>query len=305
MLLKTIPEDFIVQEISLFEDTPGSYTYAKIIKCGLTTEQALMRLAKKFGARTRFHYAGAKDRNAITVQYCSFKGKLTPYCDEQLALYPVAHGKTPLSLGSNVGNNFIITIRKLENSSLLPSSFSFVNKFGSQRFGQHNVTLGKYLLTRHFLDAAQLLATDRSSHGLKVQQHLQEHPADAIGALQFVPFTLLLLFIHAFQSKLWNIMAERSELKELPLIGFGTQPTPLVIEVLKQEGVTFRDFIIPQFPKLTCEGSMRSRIVSVNNLTYTFAEDEFHRGYKKAVVSFSLPKGSYATQAVSSLFSKD
>jgi len=77
---------------------------------------------------------------------------------------------------------------------------------------------------------------------------------------------------------------------EIPLIGFSEIPEEK--KIMKKEGITHKDFIIKQIPELSLEGGMRKAVVKVTDLVIGKIED------KKVKISFSLPKGSYATMVV-------
>ena len=68
--IKSVPEDFIVEEIPLFEfsDT-GKYTYFLLKKTNYNTEKVIQKLSKYYKIpRKRFGYAGNKDKKAVTTQ---------------------------------------------------------------------------------------------------------------------------------------------------------------------------------------------------------------------------------------------
>ena len=64
--------------------------------------------------------------------------------------------------------------------------------------------------------------------------------------------------------------------------------------LLKEFGLTSRDFIIKQFPELSVEGIERECFVKTE-LTYTQDQEGM-------TLEFILPKGSYATMMIKSLF---
>ena len=113
---------------------------------------------------------------------------------------------------------------------------------------------------------------------------------------------------------LWNktveILVKRGIKKEkAPVFGFGTEVKDKEIEgvikgLLKQEGLTSRDFIIKSFPELSVEGVDRDMFMEVKDLFISNKEeDELNQGKFKIKISFSLNKGSYATVVIKSLFS--
>src|SRR5262249_52242730 len=69
-VIKQRPEDFFVQEIPLYEASgEGEHVYAEIQKVGVTTFDAIRRIAGALGLSTReIGYAGMKDAQAVSRQ---------------------------------------------------------------------------------------------------------------------------------------------------------------------------------------------------------------------------------------------
>jgi len=96
-------------------------------------------------------------------------------------------------------------------------------------------------------------------------------------------------------------------MKIIPIMGFGTEIKnnkikEITIEILHKEDITQRDFIIPQIPELSEEGSERYLFVTPENLTIDIEEDELNKNKYKAIVKFRLQKASYATVIIDFLF---
>ncbi len=166
---------------------------------------------------------------------------------------------------------------------------------------------------------------------------------DYVGALRKLPIRFLRLLVNAYQSSLWNetlalylldhglvwkkipysagtlvFVRNAAGFKELkiPLIGFGTTVQEdgmqqermediinIITFLMKREGLSFDDFIIPQIPELSLEGELRAAFVEVKDFhAGAWQEDEMHPGKSKVAVSFTLPKGSYATVVIRVLF---
>ncbi|MFH0701777.1 MAG: tRNA pseudouridine(13) synthase TruD, partial [Candidatus Woesearchaeota archaeon] len=72
-LLKQIPEDFVVKEISnVAVSNSGKYIYFKLSKREENTLDAIKKLSQALHLPEKnFGVAGNKDRNAITEQICS------------------------------------------------------------------------------------------------------------------------------------------------------------------------------------------------------------------------------------------
>ena len=89
----------------------------------------------------------------------------------------------PISLGDLNGNRFIITVRDITKKPFEKSEF--INYFGEQRFGKHNVEIGIAILKKDFKKASSLIDY------FFVQEHLKQKPNDYVGAIQKVPFKIL------------------------------------------------------------------------------------------------------------------
>jgi tRNA pseudouridine13 synthase len=74
-IIKQQPEDFIVEEIPLYQPSgEGTHIYALIEKTQLTTHDAIARIAAAMDVRRMdIGYAGRKDAQAITRQWISIE----------------------------------------------------------------------------------------------------------------------------------------------------------------------------------------------------------------------------------------
>ena len=95
---------------------------------------------------------------------------------------------------------------------------------------------------------------------------------------------------------------------KLPIIGFGTELNndikKIIENIMEEEKITFRDFIIRAMPDLSLEGDERNTLIRVNDFKIISKEkDELNENKEKITVKFSLPKGSFATVLIDYLFS--
>ncbi len=299
--IKQLPEDFLVREMMRLEfEQNGRYSYYLLKKKGLNTIDAVDRIAKKFKVSPRYiNFAGTKDRSAVTEQHISIsRGPGKDLEIEGISLKFLGKGSQRLNLGTLDGNEFEIIIRNIDKR---PEPIRRMrNLFDDQRFGnkKNNHIIGKAIVMKDFRKACDLIDED------KVKGHVVMHPNDCIGALKTLPKKILLLYIHSYQSYLWNEMAKDSKEEKLPLIGFSTEGSEEVDSILEKEGITRRDFIIRQIPELSAEGGEREVFAEVNGLELgRLEDDELNPGKKKVRISFRLGKGSYATQAIKQMFS--
>ena len=281
-------------------------------KKNYTTLKALQAIADALHIPLKeFGCAGNKDKAAVTEQVCSANG-ISQAGIENLSLKDIeikylGKGSKPVSLGDLKGNAFDITVRDID--TLPKPKKQFVNYFGSQRFGINNAAVGKAIVTKDFKKAVALILITKSIAAQAVHRALTVQPKNYIGALKNLPLRLLRLYVHAYQSSLWNELAKMHSEKnhenaKLPVIGFGTAPDNRLEEILKREGITTRDFIINEFPELSSEGTERHVFAEASELQIgRLEEDELNPGRKKVKLTFTLPPGSYATEFVKQLFS--
>jgi tRNA pseudouridine13 synthase len=167
--LKSIPEDFEVEEVLGFEPQgEGEHLFLWAEKRGLTTHELVERIARDHGlSAAPIGYSGLKDKHALTRQWLSLQlpGKADPFdCPSGAGyqvLQQVRHSKK-LRPGSHKFNRFRLCLREVENlpqrtrqqmDSVLTQGFA--NYFGVQRFGrkadnveQALAQLGKRRLSR-------------------------------------------------------------------------------------------------------------------------------------------------------------
>jgi tRNA pseudouridine13 synthase len=150
--VKQRPEDFFVQELPLYEPSgEGEHVYCEIQKTGITTFDAIHRLAAALRVSSRdIGYAGMKDAHAITRQVFSIQGT-TPEAvmgtrlDGMTVQWAARHGNK-LRLGHLAGNRFAIKIRDVNPTDVIKlkpvietlQRRGMPNFFGEQRFGRRN-----------------------------------------------------------------------------------------------------------------------------------------------------------------------
>jgi len=324
-IIKQIPEDFIVAELTnLKTSSAGEYSVFLLKKRDLSTPEAVEILERNLGVK-KIGYAGNKDRKAVTEQLISISGDYKNIVSKaktpKMSLKFLGFSKNPISLGDLEGNHFEITLRNLEEK-MLKKIFAKIkqhkkripNIFGEQRFSKNNDKIGKFIVSRQFDRACRLLVRNDRKFGAKIKEYLDMAPNDFIGALRLIPRNVLMIYVHSFQSRIFNetvsiISKFTQKNQDIPIVGFGTELKNTEIHktisaILKNEKISQRDFIIRQFPELSSEGDKRVLYIAPENLKISPPEnDELNENKKKLKLTFSLPKGSYATVVVESLLS--
>jgi tRNA pseudouridine13 synthase len=153
--IKTIPADFVVDEIPLYELAgTGTHVCAYIQKKGMTTAELVTRLGQLLGVRKfDIGYAGRKDANAITRQWVSIEHidpeKLETMDLPGIKVLELTRHKNKLKIGHLKGNRFTIRLRNLasplkEAEQQAKAIMDVLcrrgvpNYFGQQRFGYRN-----------------------------------------------------------------------------------------------------------------------------------------------------------------------
>lgn len=158
--IKTVPDDFIVEEILPFApDGSGEHVFLHIEKIGENTEYVARQLARHAGVRQHnVGFAGLKDRHGRTRQWFSvwLPGKEDPDWSalesENLKILAVSRHARKLKRGVLAGNRFDLLVRNwqgnreiAERQLLAIKTHGFPNYFGEQRFGHQGRNIEKAL----------------------------------------------------------------------------------------------------------------------------------------------------------------
>ncbi len=239
------------------------------------------------------------------------------------------------------------------------------NFFGTQRFGGKRMIthkVGKLLIKEHYKEAILLYLTEtfeeekediknariNLAKTLDYKQALKEFPRecrtelaiinqlvrnenDFIGALNALPKKTRYLFVHAYQSYLFNkILEKRIELfgekalqkvdeeecneEGIPLgalFGFESEFTKGRIgeiekKLFEEEDISFEDFKIRAQSELSSKGSKKEIVLFPKNfLLKRIFDDEYNEGKKAVEIEFFLSKGNYATTILKELIKEE
>lgn len=339
-----------LNEKAVGENEEGDYTLFVMQKKNWNTLQALNAIARALKrSKKSFSSAGNKDRNAITVQLCSAyrvnPEELLDLKIKDIQINGAWKSKEKIVMGKLKGNSFTITFKK----NIKKTELVIPNEFGPQRFGsmrKNTDKIGKLIVQGKFREAVMSYLCDGDDIAKKqreklrkekdfkkaleyypkflgyermIIQHLSQKPNDFVGALRKTPRTLQLLFIHAYQAKLFNHeLKKRNVYKAMKnefycgrnklgfpnmkktkgsekkaregkvfvvgnIIGSDTSLNKTEEGILKKEKIKKEDFNIKSMPELSSRGSTR---------TLTMLVRIKKTGSK---IRFSLPPGSYAT----------
>lgn len=149
--IRTVPEDFQVDELSAFEATgEGEHLLLEIRKRGVNTVAVAKRLAQWAGIpEMGVSYAGQKDRHAVTTQRFSvhLPKRISPdiatlESDEIHVVSATWHNRK-LQRGALAGNRFRLVLRDVQgDAAAIDARLQTIaarglpNWFGEQRFGR-------------------------------------------------------------------------------------------------------------------------------------------------------------------------
>ncbi len=151
-VLRASWDDFQVEEVPAYPASgDGDHTFVTFEKRGLTTPEAIDRLARAVGVHPRdAGYAGMKDRHAVTVQTASFPGgdpgRFLSLSLDGIAIRAASPHRHKLRTGHLRGNRFVLILRgvvgpaealvRCEAVAATLSAQGVANYYGSQRFGR-------------------------------------------------------------------------------------------------------------------------------------------------------------------------
>ena len=162
MRIAATPEDFIVDEVPLYEATgEGEHCFLRIRKVGRTTESVVRALAGRLDLRARdVGIAGRKDRVAITTQWVSVPGvapeRARGLTGEGWEVIDARRHPHKLRTGQLAANRFTLVVREIAPERVEGVAArldemvrrGMPNRFGLQRFGRagDNAERGRALL---------------------------------------------------------------------------------------------------------------------------------------------------------------
>ncbi len=155
MQIKTVPEDFVVEEIPAYEPSgEGNHVYLRVKKRDLPTDVAVRTIAKALGADARnAGVAGMKDKRAVTTQWISlepprgiavddFLSRAAALSLDGIEIVDARRHGNKLKTGHLHGNRFRIVVRDVPDPKAFTDKAEKIavtgvpNAFGEQRFGK-------------------------------------------------------------------------------------------------------------------------------------------------------------------------
>ncbi len=323
-VLKTDPEDFLVEEIPAYAPSgTGEHIMMRIRKRDLATDQVVRMLARHYGVTEgEVGTAGLKDRRAVTTQWFTVHAPMVtldpPDLGDGVQVLEVSRHTNRLRTGHLRANRFLVRVRQTtmspqraaDTARVVLARFStsgMPNHFGPQRFGRDGQTASWGLA---------MLKDDRSGFPARVRRSgsLRRLALSAAQSLAYNAYlsTRIREGLHGWAvagdvmrkletGGMFNVepgeieaVQARLDVREIvhtgPMFGrkmFQSRNDAKLLEgrVLDSLGLTEEDFA--GSGKLL-PGTRRADIVLVSDTNVTGNDDGF-------TASFTLPAGSYAT----------
>jgi tRNA pseudouridine13 synthase len=329
------PRDFTVEEIPLYAFAgEGEHAVVLVRKKELTTWEMVKILSEYLGIKQReIGYAGLKDKHAMTLQYVSLMArheeKLANFSHDQIRILTMTRHTNKIRIGHLKGNRFSLRFKKVlgVQQAKLDSVLDWIeangipNYFGYQRFGVHgnNWEEGKAIVegkrkvrdrkTREFLISSyqSKLFNDWLSRRIEISRLLEsfsEAETEQIAGLEAGTLTGTKKQDHFFKILQGDVMmhypygrifhAEEVVDEAEKFSAHDRAPTGLIPgkKVQRAQGTaqmieSLFDAAIPE------DGSRRYAWIWPADIARKYLPEKAH--YE---LSFTLPKGAYATNVV-------
>lgn len=276
-LRKNIEDFYVEEiPLSIEKEDTGKNLFLKVLLRNWETNRFVKILSKNLGiSRHRIKFAGNKDKRGVTVQYfCILNYRKDFHVSlKDVEILEAFRSDQCLEIGDLYGNKFDILLQDAvcdERVKKIEEELNgfFPNFFGVQRFGASRpIThlIGKFIVQGNYRDAVRYYVgfpsafeqdegrkiffetmdpiaaikeiEKNASYERAILNYLIKKPDDYVGALRELPKNLLLLFVHGYQSYLFNrILSERLK------IGVDLQVGDVVMKINSQ-GLPVQDFV--------------------------------------------------------------
>jgi len=238
--IKLYPEDFCVEEVIEIKHKKNDCLVFTLEKKNENTIDAIKKIAGILNLPFKnFGYAGLKDKNAVTRQKVSVKEirKEDLKIDLENIKISEIEGGDRIKIGNHLGNKFTIVIRNVNEIEDIGEGFP--NFFGEQRLGG-NETVGHEILKGDYERAVKNLlmkeGMEKEIENEEFDKLLEKYPdtyekrilkflirkKDYLKALKSLPSDILTLYMHAYQSFIFNeLLKKRLETLDLWKIEIG------------------------------------------------------------------------------------
>ncbi|MFC0034929.1 tRNA pseudouridine(13) synthase TruD [Cardiobacterium valvarum] len=313
--IKQQPDDFQVAELLGFTPSgQGEHLWCYVEKTGLNTAYLKREWARLLGCTQKdIAHSGLKDRHAVTCQWLSLPAKYGPNLPdsgEGWRILTRAHNDRKLRIGTHRANEFTLILRDvqgeraaIDHALATLAHDGFANLFGEQRFGHHNLQKARHWVERGELpkkhdERALVLSTLRADcFNAQLQARMA---ADTLHTPQAGDRALLRgSNSHFLIDNVDDALLERLRSGDIALGGWlpGKENKPL-----------------PPATQTWLDGADTATRSAVHYLcrhadsgwrAFTARAQNLHHDWLDAhtlLLSFTLPRGSYATALLAAVF---
>ncbi|KAL1435854.1 hypothetical protein MTO96_010627 [Rhipicephalus appendiculatus] len=282
-----------------------SYTTFVLYKENMDTIEAVNRIATFLGMRPScLGYAGTKDKRAKTCQRVSChrlpaKKLLDLNRRQGLWVGNITFENAAIKLGDLQGNRFTIVLRDVdgtkadhEEAMQSLSENGFLNYYGTQRFGTTSVAthqIGRALLKGCYEEAVDLVLQPRDGGALAEcrEEWARGGATNYLGALLALPRNVRLLYLHGYQSYVWNRLVSRRVQR------FGL--TVLPGDLLMTPGGSEEEPRIAG-PEDVASASVQTLVLPLPGHSVRYPQNEVADWYKEILAEDGLTLNSFSEQ---------
>ncbi|OAF67529.1 hypothetical protein A3Q56_04723 [Intoshia linei] len=278
------------------KETVGKFVLCTMLKMNNDTSTAISKLAFKLKInKNMIHAAGNKDKRAVTSQKISIKGKtiqqiynITPLSFIKLGDY--SYSNTSIQLGDLKGNRFQIFVSAISAIFTSRDHLSERLKIPCEPISN---------IWKDSKDSQKIVNILKRSKGLEydLAVGLTKRPkTDKIGAINFIPRTTRQLYLHAYQSFVWNSAVSLRIHRNLKIIlGDLVEDNGQILHVTKEnmEKYTLFDLVLPlvgwdiKFPenesKMDIINILKKDLITLNNFKSDMVEYALNGNYRKVL----------------------
>uniref|UniRef100_A0A8C9A3T0 Pseudouridylate synthase 7 homolog n=1 Tax=Prolemur simus TaxID=1328070 RepID=A0A8C9A3T0_PROSS len=309
----------------------GSYCHFVLYKENKDTMDAINVLSKYLRVKPNiFSYMGTKDKRAITVQEIAVL-KITAQrlahlnkCLMNFKLGNFSYQKNPLKLGELQGNHFTVVLRNItgtddqvQQAMNSLKEIGFINYYGMQRFGTTAVPTYQvgsfsspaekgYLVkcreewakTKDPAAALRKLPVKRCVEGQLLRGLSKYGMKNIVSAFGIIPRNNRLMYIHSYQSYVWNNMVSKR------IEDYGLKPIPgdLVLKgatatYIEEEDInnySIHDVVMPLpgfdviYPKHKIRDAYREMLTAdnldIDNMRHKIRDYSLSGAYRKIII---------------------
>ena len=286
--------DFIVEEIPNREFSgTGNFLILKIKKEWLSTWDLIREISETLDIdEHKIGYAGLKDKNATTTQYISIpliKEKyLKALKKPNIKILAVYKDKSGLNIGDLTGNKFTINLKDVKEE-VVPAIYSVLSKiqkhglpnyFGYQRFGQdynfqkaQDVTYGEEIVKNKKLEHLLISAYQSYFFNAWLSHRVQMSKEENLNKLKPLNGDI---FLNNDKVTITGLLPGRKVVRSSG-------------DAREIEKIFDDEFV-------HAKGFRREAWIKVDDLKNKYNAEE-----QKLTLSFTLPKGSYATVLIENI----